>query len=90
MRCKACDSVLKQTEIVWNTSINTFEDLCRACRNSVKETLQEFDSVEENIRLPQDALTYYEDTVDVELDIEPEEVYNDEHAGTTFGPDETW
>lgn len=90
MRCKACDCILKQTEIVWNTSINTFEDLCRLCRNSVKETLQEFDSVEENKRLPQDALSYYEDVVDVELDIEPEEVYNDDYAGYVGSPEESW
>lgn len=80
MRCKACDSILKQTEIVWNTSINSFEDLCRSCRINVKETLQEFEYAEENQRLLPNALSYYEDTVDIELDIEPEEAYNDEHT----------
>ena len=35
MRCKACNAVLSQYEIIWRADIEMFEDLCRKCRTSV-------------------------------------------------------
>lgn len=31
-RCKACDEVMQDTEIIWRTHLNVWEDLCRRCR----------------------------------------------------------
>lgn len=32
MRCKACDKVLEESEILWRPTIEQWEDLCRTCR----------------------------------------------------------
>ncbi len=32
MRCKACDKVLDESEILWRPTIEQWEDLCRNCR----------------------------------------------------------
>ena len=31
-RCKACDSVMDESEIIWRAVINQWEDLCSTCR----------------------------------------------------------
>ena len=39
-RCKACDAVLSESEIIWDADISSFEDLCRRCRYSVSRDMQ--------------------------------------------------
>jgi len=34
-RCKACDAQLNETEIVWRSHLQIWEDLCRKCLASV-------------------------------------------------------
>ena len=34
-RCKACDDVLEEGELIWRTHLNIWEDLCATCRNIV-------------------------------------------------------
>lgn len=33
-RCKACDNVLKENEIVWREEIKQHEELCLLCRQA--------------------------------------------------------
>ena len=35
MRCKACDTVLKEEEIIWREKRKQWEDLCTVCRNEI-------------------------------------------------------
>lgn len=35
MRCKACDSILEESEIIWYPEKNEHEELCRACRQQL-------------------------------------------------------
>ena len=37
MRCKCCNKVLEESEIIWYEDIKEHEDMCLACRNSVLE-----------------------------------------------------
>lgn len=34
-RCKACNSILKEGEMVWKEELKTHEDLCLKCRNQI-------------------------------------------------------
>ena len=34
-RCKACDDVMEEGEIIWRTHLHMWEDLCAICRNIV-------------------------------------------------------
>ena len=36
-RCKGCNAILKETEIVWRADIQQHEDLCLKCRKEVYE-----------------------------------------------------
>lgn len=53
MRCKACDSIMTETEVIWRESIDDhgfvrtykqFEELCMKCRRSVADSVNDFDS----------------------------------------------
>lgn len=35
MRCKACDSRLKPSEIIWDEDTSSHEELCRKCREEL-------------------------------------------------------
>lgn len=38
-RCKACDRVMSESEIIWNDDAQLHEELCRKCRNAVHKDL---------------------------------------------------
>ena len=40
MRCKACNEVLEDYEIIWDEEKKTHEDLCTTCRGMVYEELE--------------------------------------------------
>lgn len=44
MRCKACDSIMRPSEIIWNEEYKRFDDDCYKCKSveGVKEYLAEF------------------------------------------------
>jgi hypothetical protein len=35
MRCKACNNILKEKEIVWIPELNIHEELCSSCRQAL-------------------------------------------------------
>lgn len=41
-RCKACDSVFTEGEIIWDESIKEHETLCRVCRTSLNNEDDDF------------------------------------------------
>ena len=36
-RCRGCNAILKETEIVWKPELGEHEDLCLKCRQAVYE-----------------------------------------------------
>ena len=44
MRCKACDAMLEESDIIWQPSLHKHEDLCTVCR---RKALYESDDLEE-------------------------------------------
>lgn len=52
-RCKACNAILKETEIKWDPIRKEHEDLCLKCRQSVynisAEDLASLDKLEEEV-----------------------------------------
>ena len=56
-RCKCCDSVLEDTEIIWYPDLGKHEELCYHCRQEVRVD----DSMEELIEhLPGNFYQYEE------------------------------
>ena len=43
MRCAACNSVLKDEEIIWRHEVKQWEDLCRTCRRNIYVVDDELD-----------------------------------------------
>lgn len=41
MRCKSCDSILEENEIVWYEEEQTHEELCSTCLNMVRKYMAE-------------------------------------------------
>ena len=69
-RCKACNKILSESEIIWNEDAQLHEELCRRCRNAVHKDLgtgvsKELDAMEN--------VVYLEDLLD---DSEP---FDDEY-----------
>lgn len=62
MRCKACNSKLKEHEIIWRADRHEFEELCLVCRNVVFSTNSETSLKE----VPMDLINLFhiEDTYD--------------------------
>jgi len=60
-RCKACDCVLSDSEIIWKPALNCFEDLCKKCRGIISRDLQT-DNDHGNLENGEDGnLVYLED-----------------------------
>jgi len=34
-RCRACDAILEESEIIWKPDVKRHEDLCRCCRKII-------------------------------------------------------
>jgi len=35
MRCKACDTILEEFEIIWDQERREYEELCKKCRMTI-------------------------------------------------------
>ena len=42
-RCRACDNVLRDEEIIWRPALGIWEDLCRKCRSSIHDPDNDLD-----------------------------------------------
>ena len=51
MRCKACDTPLKENEIIWHEELQSHEELCLKCRQAALdiciEDLETIDKLEQ-------------------------------------------
>ena len=43
MRCKACDEIMKEDEIIWIEEFSMHEELCRKCRKSLADDDDDLD-----------------------------------------------
>ena len=41
MRCKACDKVMEDTEIIWNEELKEHEELCSKCLKLIHDYEEE-------------------------------------------------
>lgn len=41
MRCKCCNNIMQEHEIIWYESIKQHEDLCLSCRYKLRDELRD-------------------------------------------------
>lgn len=54
MRCKACDSILRDEEIIYREEQQRWEDLCRNCRGKIYDDNDDLDLVSLGIDIVED------------------------------------